>query len=1087
MSDLQVYPISIPGGIEQSKPDPNEADLEELQNFGIFRNRIGLRPPISAIATLQDDQGSPQDVDAVLDIVEHEGKLWTASWSSSQQAVYLHSMQVDGTVLTLEAVLWTTVVAKPVVTLTSFAGGDASTGTSRLYATDYNQNLVTKYWDGATVQTLTVDLDASASAEDVYFSLMIPFKFHLWGTGFYEAAVTRPEMLRFSQPGLIPATDPALGTNPKEWFSADHRSVGRRGDKIIAVSKAGDRLIVFQKRATHAIYGSGANTWTRQELSDVIGCVGPHAVATVDERIAYFWASDGPYRTDGSQVQYIGQSIRQLAVDVDSDEIETRVGYSPDDGLVYFIVSPNGADEYSLALVFDHRRERWMKSQWLTGASTNLEFGALEFLDSVSSPGPAGTPSSLVASATSDSTMDLTWVNGDANINTETHIYRDTTTGLTPNDVTNRVATLSSGVETWTDTGLSAETTYYYKADHYRNSQHSGSVSNEANDETWLAEPTNMGLAGLTDGLTVVGDNNASGADVVIQRSPDGSTGWTTIRTEVTPGATFSYDDTGLVCDTTYYYRAMATKSGATDSEWSDVVSRAACNATVPPAAPTAPSATAIGENQIDLTWTDNSDNEDNFEIQRSFTSGSGFAFLVNKNANSDYHEDTGLTSDTTYYYRVRSTNNAGNSTWSSEVSDTTDPNLDAPTSLTATNPTISTIDLAWTENADDETGIEIYKTGPDVEGSYSLEVQIAANTNSHTVTGLGSNEQWWFKVRAVTATTNGPFSSSANNTTTGASAPATPANFTATKNVGSPTDTIDLAWDNVAGEDNFELQRKTGAGSFSTIATKGADVLTHADTPLTPGTSYTYRVRATNAVTGNSSWSAEDSDTTDGVASPPAAPSGLSVAGDDSDLNGIEKSAVDLSWTDNSDNEDNFEIERCTGASCTSWAALVTLGSDVESYTDTTVTDDQENNTIYRYRVRATNASFQSAWITSGDITVEPKVTPIIGTTVDTSYCDGPSPIPQLTVKWTNGGDQTGLEERVIKRSKNGASFTTVKTFTTSFGSEEWTDTGVTFGDSFRYRVEDDYGATGENTGVFDSGNSITKSPVDPDCPPDI
>ena len=49
-----------------------------------------------------------------------------------------------------------------------------------------------------------------------------------------EGTVTRPEMIRFTQPGAIPATDDAGGTNPKEWFAADHRSVGRRGDKIVA-------------------------------------------------------------------------------------------------------------------------------------------------------------------------------------------------------------------------------------------------------------------------------------------------------------------------------------------------------------------------------------------------------------------------------------------------------------------------------------------------------------------------------------------------------------------------------------------------------------------------------------------------------------------------------------------------------------------------------------------------------------------------------------------------------------------------------------------------------------------------------------
>jgi fibronectin type 3 domain-containing protein len=1329
MSDLQVFPLSIPGGIEQSKPSPDETDLEELENFAIFRNRIGMRAPLSTIATIQDDQGTPADVDAILDIAEHEGKLWTLSWSSSQQDVYLHSMQVDGSALTLEAVAYTGIIAKPLMKMVSFEGGTATGGLARLYVFDYNQNVNTVYWNGSTITTLTADLDASSAAESIPFSLMIPFKFHFWGTGFFEGTTNRGEMLRFSQPGLIPGTDPAGGTNPREWFTADHRSVGRRGDKIVALGKAGDRLVVFQKRAINAIYGSGATTWTRQEISDVIGAVGPNAVASVDERVLYFWASDGPYRTDGSSIQYIGSPIRQIAVEVDASENDTRVGYSPDDGLVYFIVSPGGANTYNLALVFDHRRERWMKAQWFVAADTPAEFGALAFLDSVSAPGPAGAPSTLSAVATSDTTMTVSWVNGDTNINTTTTVYRDTSSGFTPNDATNKVGTVGSGATQFLDTGLTACTTYYYKARHLRNSQFS-SESNEATDKTWLQEPTSLGLSGLTSGLKITGTNNAVGEDIEIQRSTDG-TNWSTLTTLLSQGASFSYDDTTAVNGIVYYYRAFAkpnltsgspgADSGYTDfsefavtsgsfptglsyigdgtqpatrgigndanegnylymtpdtteefaitidafdsvlsnnqtdeiemlarvyfpsevvnrriggpaafiggtnetnidgltgtvyyvsggsdfqsevnetvnstgavkttadlqeveqtgvwgwirwrvldststddyyikawyggigdepagwdastvggskrssslglkmgwfipfrgdglgdlrisylsyttnpdadsapdissgvcdsSEYSAVVSRVAGNASTPPAAPSAFSATANGTTQIDLAWTDNSDNENQFRVERSTDGGTTYSLLVNKSSNITTHSDTGLTSDTEYYYKVRAENGAGNSAYATPDNATTAPDLDAPTNVSASNPTVSTIDLSWVDNAADETGIEVHQSSTGAGGTYSLVSTRPANSTSYTVTGLSATATYHYKLRAVKGATTGAFSSIVSSTTTG-SPPGVPGSFTATKNGGSPTSQIDLAWADVSGEQGYEIQRKSGGGSFSTINTPAADATSYNDTGLTAGTTYTYRIRATHSTNGDSDWSSEASDTTDGAPSAPADPSGLSAAGDDADLNGVERSAVDLSWTDNANNEDNYEIERCTGASCTGWAALVTLGANVTSYTDNTVTDAQAANTIYRYRVRATNATGNSNWITSGDVTVEPKVTPLIGTTVDSSYCDGAVPVPSLTVHWTNGGDQTGIEERKIYRSLNGAGYVLVKTFTSSFGSTEWADTGVSFGNSYRYRVEDDYGTTGENTGVFASGNSTVKSPVDPDCGEEI
>lgn len=380
MADLQIFPVAVPGGINQSSNIPTETDLEECKNFFPYRGRLGLRGPISLVATVQDDQGSPANVSAILDLCEHSGQTWILSWSSVTQKVYLHRMDYSGSSLTRVANVYTGVASRPFLTLTSFEGGTAEAGTSRIYIADYAQTLTTKYWDGSALQSATADLDNSGVAENLNFALMIDYKFCLWGTSFYETTITRPEMLRFSQPGLVPCTDPAGGANPKEWVSSDFRNVGRRGDKIRALAKCGDRLLVFQKDMSHAIFGSGATTWTRQELSPTIGAVGPGAVCSADNRVVYLWSSTGPYRTDGSEMQFIGEAIQEWITDVDASELGTRVAYSPDTGLVHFIVSLTGADQYSLSLTFDHRAGRWVRAAWLVGTSTELEIGAIQAL-----------------------------------------------------------------------------------------------------------------------------------------------------------------------------------------------------------------------------------------------------------------------------------------------------------------------------------------------------------------------------------------------------------------------------------------------------------------------------------------------------------------------------------------------------------------------------------------------------------------------------------------------------------------------------------------------------------------------------------
>jgi Fibronectin type III domain len=82
---------------------------------------------------------------------------------------------------------------------------------------------------------------------------------------------------------------------------------------------------------------------------------------------------------------------------------------------------------------------------------------------------------------------------------------------------------------------------------------------------------------------------------------------------------------------------------------------------------PTAPSGLlgkALSSSQIRLTWYDNSNNETGFKVERS-VAGAPFTEIVRLGANITSFTDTGLTSSTSYYYRVRTYNAYGNSTFS--------------------------------------------------------------------------------------------------------------------------------------------------------------------------------------------------------------------------------------------------------------------------------------------------------------------------------------------------------------------------------------------------------------------------------------
>src|SRR5207253_1469501 len=99
------------------------------------------------------------------------------------------------------------------------------------------------------------------------------------------------------------------------------------------------------------------------------------------------------------------------------------------------------------------------------------------------------------------------------------------------------------------------------------------------------------------------------------------------------------------------------------------------------PAAPTNLITTAGSPTQVNLSWTVNSTNQTGFKIERS-GDGTTFAQIATVGANVSTYTDSGLTASSTYFYRVRAYNSAGNSAYSNTASVTL-VRPAAPTNLT--------------------------------------------------------------------------------------------------------------------------------------------------------------------------------------------------------------------------------------------------------------------------------------------------------------------------------------------------------------------------------------------------------------------
>jgi hypothetical protein len=83
---------------------------------------------------------------------------------------------------------------------------------------------------------------------------------------------------------------------------------------------------------------------------------------------------------------------------------------------------------------------------------------------------------------------------------------------------------------------------------------------------------------------------------------------------------------------------------------------------------PTGLAAAVTSETQINLTWTDNSNNETAFDVQRS-TDNSTWTTINSPAAGSTSYSSTGLTAGTLYYFRLRARNAWNQSDWTSSVS----------------------------------------------------------------------------------------------------------------------------------------------------------------------------------------------------------------------------------------------------------------------------------------------------------------------------------------------------------------------------------------------------------------------------------
>ena len=237
--------------------------------------------------------------------------------------------------------------------------------------------------------------------------------------------------------------------------------------------------------------------------------------------------------------------------------------------------------------------------------------------------------------------------------------------------------------------------------------------------------------------------NSTTGTGFTIERATDAAftQNVTNFSAPATSGSTATYTDTTVVADNTYFYRVQALNASVSTA-FSNVVTE---NIPAPPATPSNGHATLITATTVDLAWTNNATNADEYKIFREIVGGT-FTQIATLPGNATTYDDSNLTPGTNYDYHIEAWNISG-------AADRTGADLytvsAAITSLSATA-SPGQVGLTWTAppGAPDMT-YNVYR-GTSPGGEAATPVATGLTATSFTDTTLTAGATYYYEVTSV-------------------------------------------------------------------------------------------------------------------------------------------------------------------------------------------------------------------------------------------------------------------------------------------------------------------------------------------------
>ncbi len=274
------------------------------------------------------------------------------------------------------------------------------------------------------------------------------------------------------------------------------------------------------------------------------------------------------------------------------------------------------------------------------------------------------------------------------------------------------------------------------------------------------------------------------------------------------------------------------------------------------PAAPSGLAAADIGPDSIELTWHDESDNEDKFVVEQLNQVTGIWQPAGEVAAEVTSLTVTGLPYLTLQEFRVRAVNSVGSSAAAGPLAVRTLPDprspLGPPFELRITRVLGTSAELAWRDNASNEDGFRLERRAAS-SATWTTVFLSGPNVTSFTDPGLATSRSYFYRISAFNAFSPSELSPELRVTTllSNQLPPADPANLNAAE--AAPTQ-VTLRWDDrSSNEDGFTLWRAEAPEFvWSELGRTPANANTYVDATAKPGTSYRYGVGSFNAFGGS-------------------------------------------------------------------------------------------------------------------------------------------------------------------------------------------------------------------------------------------